>query len=94
MRCPVCRAENAEDAACRRCKADLTLLVAVEQARRAALAESAHAAAIGDADAALERAREAHRLRRDAESWRALAVGYLLRRDFQQALAVCGVAKA
>src|SRR5262249_17865113 len=33
MRCPVCKAENAQGPACRRCKADLSLLFAVEARR-------------------------------------------------------------
>ena len=33
MRCPVCKADNALDPACRRCKADLALLVQVETQR-------------------------------------------------------------
>jgi hypothetical protein len=40
MRCPVCKAENDQGPACRRCKADLALLWAVE-ARREALLISA-----------------------------------------------------
>jgi len=87
MRCPVCRAENAEDAICRRCKADLSLLVTLEQARRHALAEAAHAAAAGDGERTLRHAEIAHRLRADRESWRWLAVAYLLLRDFGRALA-------
>jgi hypothetical protein len=87
MRCPVCRAENAEDATCRRCKADLSLLVTVEQARRQALAQAAHAAASGDGHRTLQHAEAAHRLRRDPDSWRWLAVGGLLVRDFALAAA-------
>ena len=87
MRCPVCRVENAEDATCRRCKADLSLLVTLEQSRRHTLAKAAHAAASGDGLRTLQYAETAHRLRRDAESWRWLAVGGLLVRDFKLAAA-------
>lgn len=87
MRCPVCKAENAEDATCRRCKADLSLLVALEQSRRNALANAALAAAKGDGLRTLQYAETAHRLRRDADSWRWLAVGGLLQRDFELAAA-------
>jgi hypothetical protein len=86
MRCPVCRAEN-EEATCRRCKADLSLLFELEEARRHALAEAARAAAAGDGLRTLEHANEAHRLRIDADSWRWLSIGYLLQRDFAQAIA-------
>ena len=64
MRCPVCRAENTEETTCRRCRADLSLLAALEQARRAdALGVGAHARAVarlvsghagGGADGAVE----------------------------------------
>ena len=87
MRCPVCRAENVEEATCRRCRADLTLLVALEEARRAALAKAARAAATGDAAGTLTNAEMAHRLRADADSACYLALGHLLNRDFAQALA-------
>lgn len=86
MRCPVCKAEN-DGATCRRCKADLSLLVTLEDARRHALTHAADAAANGDGAATLVHARAAHRLRADAESWRWLAIGYLLQRDFLSALA-------
>jgi hypothetical protein len=87
VRCPVCRAEIAEDLTCRRCKADLSLLVSVEQARRAALSNAAHAASTGDGMRTLQHAETAHRLRADQESWRWLAVGALLIRDFKLAFA-------
>jgi hypothetical protein len=87
MRCPVCRAENADEATCRRCKADLSLLVTLEQARGHALAQAAYAAARGDGARTLQHAEAAHRLRRDHESWRWLAVGGLLVRDFALAAA-------
>lgn len=87
MRCPVCRAENAEDTSCRRCKADLSLLVTVEQARRSALTNAMQAAAAGNGVQTLVHAEEAHQLRPDNETWRWLAVGHLLSRDFAQALA-------
>jgi hypothetical protein len=86
MRCPVCRAEN-DDVTCRRCKADLSLMAAVDDARQQALAQAAHAAAAGHGMTTLQHAEAAHRLRRDAESWRWLAVGALLVRDFALARA-------
>jgi hypothetical protein len=86
MRCPVCRAENAEDATCRRCKADLSLLVTLEQTRRHELAAAAQAAALGDGATTLTHAEKAHRLRADYDSWRWLAVGHLLKREYGRAL--------
>src|ERR1043166_10279889 len=94
MRCPVCRAENAEEPTCRRCKADLSLLVLVEQARRTALAKAALAAAKGDGVRTLHFAEEAHRLRRGGDSWQWLAVGGLLNRDFVLAAACWQRARA
>ena len=86
MRCPVCRAEN-DDVTCRRCKADLSLLAAVEESRRQELTLAANAASLGHGMAALHHAEAVHRLRRDADSWRWLAVGALLVRDFALARA-------
>lgn len=94
MRCPLCRAENAEDATCRRCKADLSLLLTVEQARREALAKAAKAAGSGDGQRTLQFAEVAHRLRADRDSWRWLAVGGLLVRDFTLAAACHRQAKS
>jgi hypothetical protein len=87
MRCPICRAENAREPSCRRCKADLALLVALEQQRDQAIAASAAAAARGDAAEAVRQAQTAHQLRTGPDSAQALAVGHLLRRDFAAALA-------
>jgi hypothetical protein len=85
MRCPLCRAEN-DDATCRRCKADLTPLFALDASRRHALDEAARAAAAGDGARTLKHAHAANRLRADQESARLLAIGYLLTRDFARAL--------
>ncbi len=93
MRCPVCRAENAMDAACRRCKADLSLLIAVEEARAIELAKSASAVARQDGVAALRHAEAAHHLRADRETWIRLAVAHLLRRDFGRAVACRAAAR-
>jgi hypothetical protein len=85
MRCPACAAENSQGPQCRRCRADLALLFALEDRRRQTLAAARRHAAAGDGPAALGLAAEAHRLRRDAESWQALAVAHLLCRDFSAA---------
>jgi hypothetical protein len=89
IRCPVCRADNDDSASCRRCKADLVPLGALERRRALALLQAARAAAAGDGDAVLRQARVAGRLRQGADALRWLAVGHLLRRDFARALA-CG----
>jgi hypothetical protein len=81
MRCPVCRADNSEGPLCRRCRADLSTLFALEAHRAAALA-----AAAADAPLSLRHAETAHALRRGPDSWRALAVARLRNRDFAAAL--------
>ena len=75
------------DTACRRCKADLSLLIVVEETRASALAQAAEAIRANDGDAALQHAETAHHLRADTDSWRRLAIAHLLRRDFERALA-------
>jgi Flp pilus assembly protein TadD len=87
MRCPVCRADNDQEATCRRCKADLELLVALERQRAQALAEAGRAAARGDGGEALRHVHAAHGLRADEDSWRALAVAYVLAGRYGEALA-------
>ena len=86
MRCPVCRAENGRDETCRRCKADLALLVALEARRDRALADAAEAVSRGDGAGARDAARAAHALRADKDSARALAAAYLASRQFAEAL--------
>ena len=93
MRCPVCRAENADDTTCRRCKADLSLLVTLEQTRQAKLCEAMQAASTGDGASTLQLAEAAHRLRPDRETWRWLAVAHLLLRDFARARACRALVK-
>ena len=86
IRCPVCRAENDLGPLCRRCKADLSPLVDLEDRRANVLRLAAGAAARGDAEAIIRHAREAHLLRSDQDTLRWFATGYLLRRDFARAL--------
>ncbi len=85
MRCPVCRAEVEQGPSCRRCRADLSLLFALEDQRRAALESAYHRLARGDLGGALELAEEVNGLRWDEESSRLLALVHLLRRDFAAA---------
>ena len=85
MRCPVCRAENAAGPLCRRCKADLSLLFALEEERAGQLAGARRDLVEGRWRQAHARAERADHLRSDAESRRVLAVAALLDRDFHQA---------
>jgi len=87
MRCPVCKADNAQGPQCRRCKADLTPLFDLEAARRARLDAAREHLARGRLPEALAAAGEADWIRRDEESRRLLAVARLLNRDFAGAWA-------
>lgn len=83
--CPVCRASVEAGPLCRRCKADLALLFALEARRDSALAAARRSLAEGRAGEALAFAWEAERLRRGADARRLIAVAHLLRRDFAAA---------
>jgi hypothetical protein len=85
MRCPVCKAENNQGPQCRRCRADLTLLFALEGGRARALSSARQHLAEGRPAQAHAEAGRADRLRRDGESLRLLAVSALLDRDFRTA---------
>lgn len=82
MRCPVCRADNAQGPQCRRCKADLSLLFALEEQRQGALAEVRRCLGRGEWQAAVEHAESANWLRGDDSSRQLEAVARLLNRDF------------
>jgi hypothetical protein len=82
MRCPVCRAEVTQGPQCRRCRADLSLLLELDDQRRRALAEAYRAATAGQWNRALAIAGGVDALRSDGESRRLLAACRLLRRDF------------
>ncbi len=86
MRCPVCRADNGMEPSCRRCKADLSLMVALERQRERALADAWRAVVSGDAAAAEEKAGTAQALRSGPDTSRVLALAALLRRDFARAM--------
>jgi hypothetical protein len=80
--CPACRADNAEGPACRRCKADLSALFALEADRAYAMGEARSALAAGEPARALPAALRARMLRRDEESGRLAAVCALCAGDF------------
>jgi hypothetical protein len=85
LQCPVCRAAIGNSAACRRCKADLTLLTDIESQRGRLLALTCQAIRESRFGDALSQARQAHALRADADSARILAVSSLLTGDFASA---------
>jgi len=84
--CPVCRAANdAAATTCRRCKADLTLVVAVEVRRVGLLCAAKSALASGEFDAALRHLAVAEAVRGGADLERLKAAAHLLNRDFPAA---------
>ena len=86
MTCPVCRAANdGTVTTCRRCKADLALVVAVEARRVGLLGAAKSALAAGDCDAALRHLASAEGVRGGADVERLKATAYLLNRDFPAA---------
>jgi hypothetical protein len=86
LRCPVCKAENGERPACRRCKADLSLLWKLEDARDRRLVEARTLAAAGRWPEFLSAVSESDRMRSDEETQRLRAVGCLLTDNFAGAV--------
>jgi len=87
VRCPACRAENSEGPTCRRCKADLSLLFALEQQRACLLAEADRSFAQRDWAAVERSAAGAAEIRAGGDCSRYLAMAYLVNGKFEQALA-------
>lgn len=99
IRCPVCRADNewadyerpeydSERAGrenCRRCRADLTLLVRVESKRDRILQLGHRALCDGDFRQAAHHARQAKNVRAGADANKLLALAQLLASDFTAA---------
>jgi hypothetical protein len=83
--CPVCRARVESGPQCRRCKADLSLLFALEARRDAVLAAARRSLSAGRSEEALALARGAEQLRRGADARRLIAAAHLLQRDFAAA---------
>jgi hypothetical protein len=86
LRCPVCRAENSQGPTCRRCKADLTLLFALEQRRAALIARARSHLEAARWEEARRAALWADHLRQDEEAKQLLALAALGRGDFREAL--------
>jgi|GEM_PF-821402 hypothetical protein len=82
MRCPVCKADNLQGPQCRRCKADLTLLFALEEQRQRTLAEARRCLRRGEWQAAVKHAETANWLRSDEDAQQLAAVAHLVGRDF------------
>jgi hypothetical protein len=84
MRCPVCRADTAGPH-CRRCKADLSVLLAVEDQADRALQTARRELARGEWTAASTETDRARTLRADREAEALRATVQLLQRDFSGA---------
>jgi hypothetical protein len=79
--------ENANGPTCRRCRADLSLVEAVESRRAFHLGAAATAIGAGRFDDALEELRAADELRHGPDIGRARACTFVLAGDFRSALA-------
>jgi hypothetical protein len=86
IRCPVCRADNTIPPACRRCRADLSLLWALEARRESLVAVAKTAVEAGQFDHALDELVEAEELRAGTEIRRMRACVAVLRGDFESAV--------
>jgi hypothetical protein len=85
MRCPVCKAENLQGPNCRRCKADLSLLFALQEGRRRVLDEARRRFAEADWVGAARLAVQADGMQTDDESRNLLALARLLNGAFAEA---------
>jgi hypothetical protein len=87
LRCPVCRAENGQGPNCRRCKADLSLLFALEQQREGHVSAARQAILTNDWSLAEYHTVEASTIRNDVDISQLEAMIALLRGDFPRAWA-------
>jgi hypothetical protein len=81
----VCKASVDQGPNCRRCKADLALLLALDRQRGRMLRQARESLAAGRPEQALPLASAAHGLRHGDDSARLLALCHLLRGDFRRA---------
>ena len=86
MICPTCRAEQTWSAECRRCKSDLSDLHEVWRAGRQARIACLSALRAGSFDRALRNARRYAAIYPGDAAARLLAICYLLRGDWPEAL--------
>ena len=86
LRCPACRADNTAGPNCRRCKADLSRMLALEPQRAAHIIEARAATAEERFDDALEELSAAEMLRHGSDVNRYRACVCLLAGDFVSAM--------
>ena len=90
FRCPTCGAQQVWADVCRRCKCDLSLVVAAHRRRHQLRAGCLDELRRQRPDAALRTASALHTLAPDADSARLLAVAHLLHGDYAAAVQVLG----
>lgn len=90
FRCPTCGARQVLADTCRRCKCDLSLVVAVQRRRRALRRQCLQRLGQQQTAAAVQAAEELYALAPDADSTRLLAVTQLASGDFPRALQTLG----
>ena len=92
FRCPTCGARQGLAETCRRCKCDLSLVVAVQRRRQTLRRQCLLRLRQQQGEAAVQAAEELHALAPDADSTRLLAVAHLACGDYAQALKMIGIA--
>ena len=85
MRCPVCRAENDSGPQCRRCRADIGTLFALEDQRRRVLDVAYRCLYRGELRRTQSLVEGVQAFRDDVESRRLIACSALLRGHFAEA---------
>lgn len=85
LMCPVCKASNENGPTCRRCRADLAMLFAVEDQRKSHIADARCCLDDGELVRAAAHARRADDLRHGPDVAQFRAVLALLQRDFHEA---------
>jgi hypothetical protein len=81
----VCRADNNEGPACRRCRADLSLLFALEVQRENLLARIRERAQAGDWPIMIRLAKQALEMRNSDDARQLLAIAWLMEKNFARA---------
>lgn len=82
MRCPVCNVQVETGPACRRCRADLSMLFRLEDERASLCASALQAIKLGQGKKAVRVASAIAALRPGADATRLCALGLLLQRDY------------
>lgn len=90
LRCPTCGARQVVADVCRRCKCDLSLVVAAHRRRNELRTQCLAELRRHRPESALRAAGELHALAPDADSTRLLAIAHLLHGDYAAAVQMLG----